>query len=193
SRRNHVSRLAGGALIATALLVQGCLQRPVTKQSPNTSNIFVEQIINSSINEIDMLFVIDNSVSMGDKQDILSVAVPKMVERLLTPNCVDGDKNVVGKSVLQGFDAQGNPLPPSCENGQLEFVPVNDIHLGVISSSLGGHGSDACPRDYTDNNGVIWYQDDRGHLIPSVRPGVDQGQEGMGFLAWNGGSVEDAK
>lgn len=193
-RRNRVSRLAGGALITAALLVQGCLQRPVQEQSPNTSNIFVQQIVNSSINEIDLLFVIDNSVSMGDKQKILAVAVPKMVQRLITPNCVDSSKNYVGPSTLQGLDAQGNALPPTCAEGQLEFVPVNDIHLGIISSSLGGHGSTRCPRAYTDPAGAIWYQDDQGHMIPSVRPALaDKGVDNLGYLAWNGGDAQAAQ
>ena len=183
----RISHWAGGALITTALLVQGCLQRPVKEQSPNTSNVFVEQIQSSSINEIDMLFVIDNSVSMGDKQQILSVAVPKMVERLITPNCVDTERNVVGKSQLTEAGK-----PPECAEGSLEFVPVNDIHLGVISSSLGGHGADQCKLEgQADSKGVMKFEDDKGHLVPTMRPDVDQGDNG--FLAWNGGTAADAE
>src|SRR6186713_1798989 len=172
-RRSRISQWAAGAFVLTALFVQGCLQRPVKEQTPNTSDIFVSRIPNDTIKTIDMLFVIDNSVSMGDKQEILAVAVPKMVERLVSPNCVDMDDEsiVVGKSVLQG-----EGTTPSCPAGsKLEFVPVSDIHLGVVSSSLVGHGAEGrCVTPYTDPmTGLIWYNDDKGHLIPTVRPGFD--------------------
>ncbi len=189
SSRNRISRLFGASLMTTALFSQGCLQRPVKQQSPNTSNVFVEQIQNTSINEIDMLFVIDNSVSMGDKQEILKVAVPKMVERLVAPNCVDGDGNVLGRSQLQGPDQ-----PPVCASGSLEFFPVSDIHLGVVSSSLGGHGSTQCRGGLDETTGLVWYQDDKGRLIPTVRPDASLASEGnLGFLAWQGGTEADAE
>src|SRR6186713_693803 len=125
-RRSRISQWAAGAFVLTALFVQGCLQRPVKEQTPNTSDIFVSRIPNDTIKTIDMLFVIDNSVSMGDKQQILKVAVPKMVERLVAPNCVDETNAFVARSQLQG-----NDLPPTCPaNSTLEFNPVSDIHLG---------------------------------------------------------------
>jgi len=182
SPRSRLSLLAGGLLITSAVFSQGCLQRPVEEQSPNTSNVFVERVPTSTIKTIDMLFVIDNSVSMGDKQEILKVAVPKMVERLVAPNCVDTDTGeFVGRSQLQG-----NNTAPLCTEGKLEFNPVNDIHLGVVSSSLGGHGTTRCPKDYENEYGV-WYQDDRGNLVPTVRPIDDKGEGGLGFLSWTGG------
>lgn len=183
SPSNRLSLLAGGLLLTSAAFSQGCLQRPVEEQSPNTSNVFVERVPTSTIKTIDMLFVIDNSVSMGDKQEILKVAVPKMVERLVAPNCVDLDtKEFVGRSQLQG-----NDLPPTCPAGaKLEFNPVNDIHLGVVSSSLGGHGTTRCAKDYSDEYGT-WYQDDRGNLVPTVRPIEDKGENNLGFLSWTGG------
>jgi len=41
------------------------------------------------IDKIDLLFAIGNSSSMGDKQDLLAAAVPVLIERLLSPNCLD--------------------------------------------------------------------------------------------------------
>jgi hypothetical protein len=79
---------------------------------------------------VDLLFVIDNSISMFDKQAILSEAVPLLVQRLITPNCLDAQGVVVGTS-----DAAGN-----CALGAAEFAAVPDLHLGVITSSLGSHG-----------------------------------------------------
>ncbi len=41
------------------------------------------------VEKVDLLFAIDNSASMGDKQGLLATAVPVLVSRLLNPNCVD--------------------------------------------------------------------------------------------------------
>ncbi len=156
------SLLASALLLGGATFTQGCLQRDVIPQEPNTSNVFVDRIANDSINEIDLLFVIDNSVSMADKQQILVDAVPQMVQRLISPGCKNGE------------DPATNP---DCER---EFAPVDDIHIGVISSSLGGHGSTSCPRNAPDFD-----NDDQGWLIPRKRAGLPD-PTGLGFLAWTG-------
>src|SRR5260370_39390979 len=44
---------------------------------------------NAPIDKIDLLFDIDNSDSMGDKQVYLEKAVPDLLNRLINPNCVD--------------------------------------------------------------------------------------------------------
>src|SRR5512144_1995052 len=43
--------------------------------------------------KIDLLFMIDNSISMSDKQAILRAAVPDLVNRLVNPICVDAQGN----------------------------------------------------------------------------------------------------
>lgn len=158
-----------------AVFSQGCLQRDVKPDSPNTSNVFVEQIANNKISAIDLLFVIDNSVSMGDKQAILQRAVPQMVGRLISPLCIDNDGNPEPNGV--GADLDGR-----CPDGfAAEFQPVNNIHIGVISSSIGGHGSNQC----VGGDEPAHYYDDKAHLIATVR-GVDASPfDDTGFLAWN--------
>src|SRR6188768_3752921 len=42
------------------LLVTGCLARPLTESSPTTSNLFVDQIEQTAIDKIDLLFMVDN-------------------------------------------------------------------------------------------------------------------------------------
>ncbi len=68
-----------------------------------------------------------------------------------------------------------------------EFQPVNNIHLGVITSSLGGFGSTQC------NDPVNKPDDlDKSRLIPKVRDVVTATGEavpdptGHGFLEWTG-------
>lgn len=130
---------------------------------------------NGPVGQVDLLFVIDNSVSMADKQELLKEAVPDMIRRLVDPPCV-------GPAGAVPATAEG-----SCPDGTVrEFDPVDDIHMGVISSSLGGHGATLCARNESG-----WDNDDQAHLISTVRDGLpDDG--GLGFLAWQGGAPDAA-
>jgi hypothetical protein len=84
--------------------------------------------------KVDLLIMVDNSISMADKQKVLKSAIPDLVNRLTAPSS-----------------------------------GVTDLHVGVISSSLGDHG---------DNNTCLGKEggtlrdeqvDDHGHLI-TTRP-----------------------
>jgi hypothetical protein len=119
--------------------------------APNTTSIFIEKILEERLERLDLLFVIDNSISMADKQAFLAQAVPQLISRLVTPVLIDG-------------------MP--------EIEPVTDIHIGVISSSLGSYGGNVCG----DDPGPP--QNDRAHLMPSVRPGLNS-HAGQGFLWWD--------
>jgi hypothetical protein len=129
------------------------------------------------VNKLDLLFMIDNSASMGDKQALVAQAVPDMIQRLVTPNCVDAQGNVVGTSQAG-----------QCAQGKLEFQPVSDMHIGIVSSSLGGRGSDQCDPNAMNpaNTALNAHNDDRGHLIN--RGGTDEhivtDASPSNFLAW---------
>ena len=73
---------------------------------------------------------------MGDKQELLSEAIPDLIGRLVTPKCIDAFGNILGDSNAG-----------TCTQGTLEFKPVPDIHIAIVTSSLGGLGSDVCPDD----------------------------------------------
>ena len=89
-----------------------------------------------SADKIDLLFMIDNSRSMADKQEILRDAVPVLLERLINP------------ALRQPRHRQqlSNPRSAAQCPGPLEreFKPIDDIHIGIVTSSLGGHGADTC-------------------------------------------------
>jgi len=155
-----------------AALATGCLDRPVVKQSPKTSNVFVDQIVQTAVDKIDLLFMIDNSVSMQDKQEILKAAVPVLVKRLVQPICVDAAGKPTGQSSVAG----------SCGgNGAPEFSPIGDIHIGIVSSSLGAHGGSVCAMA----TGPTDTLNDKAHLIASdVRTGIASWNN-SGFLAWD--------
>lgn len=179
--RKRLSLLSGSFLAGgVALAASGCLQRPVVEQEPVTSNVFVTQVPFSKIDAIDLLFVVDNSVSMADKQVLLVDAVPQMVERLVTPDCINADS---GERQGSTRDGEGN-LQCAGDGFALEFEPVNNINIGVISSSLGGFGADGVCVDADDA--------DKSRLMPKVRADLPN-PNGLGFLEWNGGSDTDVQ
>jgi hypothetical protein len=165
------------ALSAIVGLAAGCLDRPVAPAEPHTTNVFVEVVTQTFVDKIDLLFMIDNSRSMADKQAILRDAVPVLVQRLVTPDCLDAQGNSVGTADPNGVCATGDP----------EFIPIKDIHIGVITSSLGNHGGEQCTPDPMDA-ALGRTPDDRAELLPLMRPSAGLASwNGSGFLAWDPG------
>src|SRR5262245_27782344 len=75
------------SLVGAGFGASACLNRPLcdTDCRPKTTNIFVDQIQQKSVDKIDLLFMIDNSISMADKQAVMKDAVPDLVQRLVSP------------------------------------------------------------------------------------------------------------
>jgi hypothetical protein len=131
------------------------------------------------IDKIDLLFMIDNSASMGDKQTLLAHAVPDMITRLVMPNCVDSKGYVVGRSDMNG----------QCSAGAPEFNAVHDMHIGIVTSSLGGRGGNQCPAAATNeaNPALSAHNDDKGELISrggDTEAPVPNAGAPLNFLAW---------
>lgn len=168
--------IAGGA-------AGGCLDRPIDLVDPRTTSVNVQKLGQSSVDKIDLLLVVDNSGSMADKQAVLQLAIPQLVSRLVFPQCVDleGTPDPGGATVADG------PCP---EGTKPEFQPVDDIHIGIVSSSLGSAGSSLCEPG-TDDEGNALRPDvqDAGHLIWRTQQDTDANDaatwEGQGFLAWD--------
>ncbi len=125
--------------------------------------------------KVDLLFAIDNSASMGDKQALLRQAVPDLLQRLVAPSCLDASGAVVGPSV--------NGV---CDKGKIEFLPVTDIHIGIVSSSLGERGGDVCDGTNPVGQGSTRHDDDKAHLL--TRAGDDEhvlADAPGGFVGWS--------
>lgn len=87
---------------------------------------------------VDLVIAVDNSRGMAQKQFFLAEAIPTLLRGLTNPACVDP----------AGIAPSSQPATAEavCPAGLVRaFAPQTDIHIGVISSSLGGHGSDSCP------------------------------------------------
>jgi len=131
----------------------------------------VELVRDKVPNKLDLLMMIDNSISMADKQHLLADAMEHLVSRLVQPRCVD----VLGMAT--GVQATPGGVCPA--GSQPEFLPFNDIHAGVITSSLGAHGAstngDVC---------VAVTDDDHAQLLGVVRAGLPNWNN-QGFLVWD--------
>ncbi|EYF00756.1 hypothetical protein [Chondromyces apiculatus] len=128
--------------------------------------------------KVDLLLVVDNSQGMADKQEVLGQAMTDLVQSLTNPECVAKEEGgvVVAPSQPQtGTD----PCPPGMVR---RFMPVLDLHLGVLSSSIGGFGGDVCSTVGSPSN------NDRGHLLARSAPdqeGDVPTYQSKGFLFWD--------
>jgi hypothetical protein len=175
-------------MIASGGIAASCLTRPLcTDCTPITTNIFVDTLTQKSVDKIDLLLMIDNSLSMADKQKVLQDAVPNLVQRLVSPNCVDSS-GVPNKAATPA-----DPLTQCPSPLVREFTPIRDIHVGIVTSSLGGHGSPTLC--VGNDNGSIADQEvnDHGWLIGKrARFSVPAGgapADPEGFLNWNPSSA----
>jgi hypothetical protein len=172
-----------------------------------------------TVNKVDLLFMIDNSASMGDKQAYFAQAIPDLVNRLLTPNCVNAKTQAVdGPSTLDATGtAQCTAYTSADPSSQLEFPAVHDMHIGIVSSSLGPRLGDQSPSDGSGGvclptatitlNGATLnnHNDDQAHLLtrssdptlpltapPTEVPLPDGATGTSGFLAWFPPSASNA-
>ena len=179
STNRSVKWLAGAALLsAMGVAGAGCLTRPVSKAAPTTKVNFTSTVSQQQVDKVDLLFMIDNSASMGDKQAILADAVPNLLVGLLKPKCADPTTGIAaaGAPTADPNGNKGNNY--SCPAGtKPEFNPVTDMHIGIISSSLGGFGGDVCADTGRQN--------DRGHLLNLVKGGAPLPDASpSNFLSW---------
>ncbi|HEY4122257.1 MAG TPA: hypothetical protein VGM56_30525, partial [Byssovorax sp.] len=120
--------------------------------------------------KIDIVLAIDNSSSMADKQAVMSLALTDLVQSFTNPPCFDASGSIVASPPV------GGDCPTGSSRG---YAAVNDIHLGVVTSSLGDFASDFC-------DSGVGHPNDKGHLITrGGSTGMVDTYQGKGFLAWD--------
>lgn len=102
-------RLLGFLFLTT--LTSACLDRKLTPLNPCLVSTVSRKVTVSSIDRVDLLFMVDDSASMTSKQESLKAQFPRMIQVLST-----------------GMRRANDPNP---------FPPVADMHLAVVSSDLG--------------------------------------------------------
>ncbi|MCB9667612.1 MAG: hypothetical protein H6715_05805 [Myxococcales bacterium] len=106
------------AYAAMAFALTACVDRELKPLTPCTllgTGISIRQ---NPTNKVDLLFVVDNSLSMSDEQVELANKLKRMIDVLSTGDLEPDDDQVVQS-----------------------FTPVEDLHVGVISTDMGGGGS----------------------------------------------------
>jgi len=136
------------ALVIGSLAVNAaCLDRPVKAICPGTAAISIAKLRVTRVDKVDLLIVVDNSISMADKQSELGRRMPELIHALTDPT----------------------PDPQTKKPSN-----VADMHVGVITSSLGSHGTSACAVEITNRS-----NNDRGHLLPR------SGEPAAGTKGWD--------
>jgi hypothetical protein len=159
------------ASLALVVVVVSCLDRPIGAPPPVTTNVFTARVSQTRVDQLDLLLMIDNSGSMSDKQLILETAVPDLVDRLVNPICIDAD----------GGEHPAAAPGERCPDGQRrQFRAVSDIHVGIVSSSLG----DAAAGVVCAGGPTL----DGAHLMGSLERGLGLGANDSGFIAWSPGT-----
>jgi hypothetical protein len=92
---------------------------PITVQLADGGTSLVYEPVSS----LDILFVIDNSGSMASEQEKLARELTRMV-RVLT----SGDR----------YAEREHQVPPGLPDKSRRFTPVGSLHVGVVSTNMGG-------------------------------------------------------
>jgi hypothetical protein len=132
-------------------------------------------LVEPSVSGVDLVLVVDNSISMADKQALLAPSIARLLSDLVSPPCLASD----------GTPVAAQPATPveACPAGSArKMAPVENLHLGVISSSLGALGGDIC-----DGSGSAAADaNDRAHLVTrAAGGGTVSTYQDLGFLAWD--------
>ena len=126
--------------LSIALVAFGCIEREGRPVNPCTNVSVAQSISVTNVDKVDLLFMVDNSNSMTEEQASLTAEFPRMINVLAS-----GD-----------FDQDGDG-PGDGEMGDEDFDPVNDLHVGVITSDMGtgGFTVPTCARSDVGDDGVL--------------------------------------
>lgn len=177
---HRVLLLACGATLALGCARSDITNLPDAGELPEAGLVDAGPPPPTFTDRVDILLVVDNTYNLDLAQDLLARSLPALFNRLVSPACVNGFGTVVATTE--------SPTDP-CPVGKREMAPVTDIHIGVISTSLGGHGADTCSPQST---GFKPQMNDASHLLSrklgggSVPTWADKG-----FLAWDPGATTD--
>ena len=93
---------AAALLLGAGFFAPACLDRPLEPIEPRTTSTYAETLSNGKVDKIDILISVDDSKSMADKQAILALAVPQLIESLVNPVCPPDDPDSAMTPVTVG-------------------------------------------------------------------------------------------
>jgi hypothetical protein len=113
-------------IAAMGLCALGCFERELRPVNPCTTSEVRRRIAVDTVDTVDLLFMVDNSGSMSQEQDLLRAEIPRMI------------------TILASGNRDGDP--------ELEFTPVRSMHVGIITSDLGAGNEPPPPNDVPSCN-----------------------------------------
>ncbi|MBW2264254.1 MAG: hypothetical protein JRG91_19995, partial [Deltaproteobacteria bacterium] len=135
-RTGAIARLAA----ALCLVAGGCLADPLMELGATdplledcaTTAFVQEELRLGETLKVDILVVVDNSMSMAEEQANLANNFPKLIRSLLDP-----------------------PVDP--ETGRREHAPLTDMHIGVVSTDMGtaGYPVETCRDSIDGDDGIL--------------------------------------
>ncbi|MEO0326874.1 MAG: hypothetical protein AAF447_28285, partial [Myxococcota bacterium] len=111
-------RLALVASLAAIAALWGCSERELRPLNPCTFSVSQDDIDIDTVDEVDLLFMIDNSGSMQEEQASLADEIPVLVRTLASGELLNPDTGAVIR----------------------DFPPVRSLRVGVITSDMGTGG-----------------------------------------------------
>src|SRR4051812_41046061 len=111
---------AGRALLVCVALASpstACLDRPAAPVTPKLQSDVALDLVNDTIDKVDIVFMVDNSNSMAANQTQLVSQFNILINKLVNPDT----------------DCNGDHVP--------DFPPVHDMHVAVVDSDLGAPGA----------------------------------------------------
>ncbi len=157
-RKMALSRLGTALILAsTGVLVVGCFERTLQPVNPCTRSRTGNNIRVTSVDEVDLLFMVDNSNSMAEEQASLAVELPRLVQVLAS-----GDLD---------------------DDGSQDFQPVRSLHIGVITSDMGVGGGftvSSCEVPMGDDGRLINTARTSDAACTGSYPTIFEFQRGMG-------------
>jgi hypothetical protein len=140
---NSISPKHVVTLLASIGLLGACMDRELVRVDPVTETYVLDQIVATGSAGVDVLVMVDNSVSMMDEQTLLASNFPELIRSLLQP--VDAVNNLTN-------------APPA--DGKADHVPVKDLHIGVISPDMGTGGKlvTGCSDSVDGDDGILQHE-----------------------------------
>ncbi|MBI2893448.1 MAG: hypothetical protein HYY06_07835 [Deltaproteobacteria bacterium] len=121
-----------GAALGLALTLFGCPNRELGPVEPVVQSGTSIVITQAESDAVDLLVLVDNSNSMAQEQANLATNFPILIDRLTDPPDSDGD-------------------------GQSDYPPVSDLHIGVVDTDMGtgGYAVTTCENAVDGDDGIL--------------------------------------
>ncbi len=131
------------------------------------------QDVPGTATELDILFVVDNSIGMAPHQAFLAAGVRSLLDAVTNPPCVSA-----GGAVASQPATPSDPCPSGTSR---RHAPLQSVHVGVITSSLGALTAPQC-----DGLGTATPDaNDHGRLVTRGAAGPVPTYEDAGFLSYD--------